>query len=179
MPLGFEPDAAGFSRARAMCRPSIIPPIPCPRRIAAVRRSRRAHVDPFELDGQRVVRALGDAVEGRGGRSDLAEQLALGDPGQPLAGPFQALRADVDAVVQLEVDHRDDGRVGHAVDEHALGVLHGVPALGIGAADKPADLDVVEWQLGLAEIGADRRDEVARRPWGRPSQAPPMASLSP
>ena len=40
------------------------------------------------------------------------------------------------------------------------GVLHGVPALGVGRVDEPADLHVVERQLGLAEVGADRRDEV-------------------
>ncbi len=38
-----------------------------------------------------------------------------------------------------------------------LGFLDGVPALGIAGADEPADLDVVEWQLGLAEVGADGR----------------------
>ena len=74
------------------------------------------------------------AVERRRGRPELAEQLAQRDPGQPLAGPLQALGSDVDAVVELEIDHRDDGRVGHALGKRALGVLNGVPALGIGPA---------------------------------------------
>jgi len=49
------------------------------------------------------------------GRSNLTKQLALCNPGEPLAGPLQALRADVNAVVQLKVDHRNDSRVGNAV----------------------------------------------------------------
>ena len=49
---------------------------------------------------------------------------------------------------------------GHPLGEPPLGVLHGVPALGVAAGDEPADLDEVERQLGLVEVGADGRDEV-------------------
>ncbi len=122
--------------------------------------ARPDHVDALELDDQRVVRAPGDVIEGRRGRPDLAEQLALGDPGQPLAGALQSLGADVDRVVQLQVDDRDDGRIGHALGEEPLSFLDGVPALGVAGADESADLDEVERQLRLAEIGPDRRDEV-------------------
>ena len=52
---------------------------------------------------------------------------------------------------------RDDGRVRHPLGEPPLGVLHGVPALRVAGADEPADLDEVERQLGLAEVGRGRR----------------------
>ncbi len=73
---------------------------------------------------------------------DLSKQLALGNPGQALTGPLQALSSHVDGIVELEVDDRDDGRVRDSLGEQALGVLHGVPALGVTAADEPADLNV-------------------------------------
>ena len=77
-------------------------------------------------------------------------------------------------VVEFQVDDRDDGRVGHPLRQQPLGLLDGVPALGVAAADEPADLDEVERQLGLAEVGPDGGDEVGRRPAGRPSRPRPL-----
>src|SRR5262249_55929469 len=93
--------------------------------------------------------------------SEMPELLVKCNSCQALAGPFQPLSAHVNPVVELEIDHRDDGRVGHALGKRALGVLNGVPPLGVESRDEPADLDEIERKFGLAEIGANRRDEIA------------------
>ena len=51
--------------------------------------------------------------------------------------------------------------------------------LGSAAADEPADLDVVKRQLGLAEVGADRGDEVGEDLGIDLPGSPPRQSLSP
>ncbi len=170
--FGLQTDAVDSPGLMVMpADPSSPPIMPWP--------SSRAHVDTVELHGQRVVRAFRDALKGGGGRPDLAKQLALGDPRQPLAGSLLPLGADVDAVVELEVDHRDDGRVGHALGNHTLGFLHGVPVFGIAVADEPADLNVVEGQLRLSEIGTDGRDEAGEDFGENFPGVAALASLSP
>ena len=129
------------------------------------------HVDPLELDEQGVVRAAGDPVERRRGGADLAEELALGDPRQPLAGPLQALGADVDQ------RRRAPGRSPRRRPcwARARAAAAGRPGRRSSPWDRcrddePADLDVVERQLGLAEVGADRGDEVGEDAGDRPSR---------
>ena len=70
--------------------PMPIPPVPCGPAEARM-------LTPLNLTTSVLFGPAGHAVERRRGRADLAEQLALGDPRQPLAGAFQALSADVDA----------------------------------------------------------------------------------
>ena len=84
----------------------------------------------------------------------------------------------MNTVVELPVDHRDDGCIRYAIHEHALSVLNGVPAFGVGAVDKPADLHVVEGKLGLAEVGANRGDEVAEHSGIRFRAAPHGIALA-
>ncbi len=98
----------------------------------------------------------------RGGRpADLPEELALGDPSQTAAEPLQARRADMDQVVELEVDRGDHRRVGDLVGDYPLGVADDVPTLRVDARNEPADLDVIERQVGLTQIGADRGNELS------------------
>ena len=58
---------------------------------------------------QRVLDQVGDPALGL----EVRSQLALGDPRQPVSCPLQSLRADVNRVVELQVDDRDDGRIWH------------------------------------------------------------------
>ena len=63
-------------------------------------------------------------------------------------------------VVQLEVDHRNRRPCWARVRAAAARLPARRSSPWVAAIDEPADLDEVERQVGLAEIGADRGDEV-------------------
>ncbi len=79
--------------------------------------------------------------------------------GQAEGETLVILRADVDAVVEAEIDGGDHADFGDAGFEFALGFLDHVPFGLIGVADVAADLDVVEGQVGLEEVLTEGGDQ--------------------
>src|SRR5262249_22007891 len=109
------------------------------------------------------VRSFHDGIEHWRGRLRLAVQFPERDLRQPLAGSLQSLGADVDGVVEFQVDHRNDGRVGNLLGDEPLRLPHGGPTGGIvpdpRVTNDPADLHEVEGQVGLAEVLAHGGNE--------------------
>src|SRR5262249_44593876 len=104
------------------------------------------HVDALELDDQCLVGAPFYLVKIGRRRSRVAVEFAQRDERQPLAGALEALRADVNGIVELEINRRDNGRVRDSLRNAPLDFLHTVPvfARGIVQSGETADLDKVE-----------------------------------
>ena len=117
---------------------------------------------PLNLTTSVLFGPLDDVVEGRSGRANLPEQLALGDPGQPLAGPLQPVRADVDQVVQLEVDHRDDRRIGNAIHDQRAGRLARRSSPGDQTRSRTGRSGRSKTAARAGRNRTDRRDEVGK-----------------
>ena len=87
---------------------------------------------------------------------------------------LQALGADVDIVVEFEINRRDDRRVRDLLGNPPLDLLDGVPVFaGRLVQDRePSELHQVKGQVGLVQVVAARGDERRKNLGDKPSSWP-------
>ncbi len=127
-------------------------------------RGGEAAVNAVEADGDDAA-----AVEGADGMgtwlkgaaaSEGGIEIVTGAAGQTHAETLQILSADVDAVVEGEVDGGDHAGVGDIRFRKTLGFLDLVPLSDVGRTHVAADLDIVEGEIGVAKVAPDSRDKL-------------------
>lgn len=126
--------------------------------------SGEAAVDAVEADGDDAAAVesadgMGSGFEGAAAAEGRIKIVA-GAAGQAHAEAFEIRGADVDAVVEGEIDGGDHTGVGDIGFRQALRFLNVVPLGDVGRTDVAADLDVVEGEIGIAEVGAEGGDEL-------------------